>query len=110
MPRSRRRVAAARSTLAMATACGTTVSTSAVQQSAPASGGSGLGVPSAAGTPSTGPATVGTPSIGSGAGVAEPSPTAPAIGPDTTIGTPELPPPTTGPLKVGILYAVNDAA
>jgi hypothetical protein len=119
MPRFSRRPAVALAALAMATACGTTVSTSAVRQSVPASGDGGLGTAPVAGLSSTQPgagsgsdgsrSVAGTPGTGSG-------PASTASGPDAAGGG-SLPSPggassvpATGPLKVGILYSINDAA
>ena len=112
MSRFARRLARALALTALsgATACGTTVSTSAVQQAEPVSGDAGLAAP----TPVRSPSGASVPVMGGGAGPidAGPAPTHPTLGASVASGAP-VPAsvsPTTGPLKVGILYAVNDAA
>src|SRR5436305_9105887 len=99
-----------------AAACGTTVSTSAVQQSVPASGDSGLGAAPAIGGPSAQPGTVTGPgaagptggAAGVGPGPTASGPAAPAGGALARPGT-VAPAATTGPLKVRLLSTITHA-
>lgn len=120
MPRFVRRLVP---TLALAAAlpvaaCGTTVSTSTLQQSSTISGNSGLGSPSTAGATGTqpgvasGPGSAGTSAAAAGGATAASAGTT-GTGPSASAASPGVDAPSvavSGPLKVGILYAVNDAA